>query len=254
MVEAELWTPRRLRERRAHPPRRRRPRRGELIQIDGCEHRWFEGRAPPCVLLVFVDDATGELMELRFAPAESTFSDFASVRRYLERHGRPVAFYSDKASIFRVNRPQHQGPGLTQFGRAMQELNIDVLCANTAPAKGRVERAHQTLQDRPREGASAPGRVDHGRRQHPAGRLPGNVHGIPEEPPQLSGRRASQSPHFQRLGRRGSIARAPRVGQCRGVRGGTVHVVAAMVATAVHLGGCPSGTLVKNNGTWSRTQ
>jgi hypothetical protein len=148
MVEAELWTPRRLRERRAHPPRRRRPRRGELIQIDGWEHRWFEDRAPPCVLLVFVDDATGELMELRFAPAESTFSDFASVRRYLERHGRPVAFYSDKASIFRVNRPQHQGPGLTQLGRAMQELNIDVLCANTAPAKGRVERAHQTLQDR----------------------------------------------------------------------------------------------------------
>jgi hypothetical protein len=100
------------------------------------------------VLLVFIDDATGQLMELRFAPAESTFEYFASVRRYLERHGRPVAFYSDKATIFRVNRKGHGGDGLTQFGRAMSELNIDIICANTAPAKGRVERVHLTLQDR----------------------------------------------------------------------------------------------------------
>jgi len=95
-----------------------------------------------------VDDASGDLMELRFARSESTFEYFSSVRRYLERHGRPVAFYSDKATIFRVNRKEHAGDGLTQFGRAMGELNIDVICANTAPAKGRVERAHQTLQDR----------------------------------------------------------------------------------------------------------
>jgi hypothetical protein len=148
MVEAELWTPRKLRDRRVHQPRRRRECLGELIQIDGCEHPWFEERAAKCVLLVFVDDATGRLMELRFASTESTFSYFTSVRRYLERHGRPVAFYSDKATIFRVNRNSHQGSGLTQFGRAMSELNIDVLCANSAPAKGRVERAHLTLQDR----------------------------------------------------------------------------------------------------------
>ncbi len=148
MVEAELWTPRKLRARRVHQPRRRRACLGELIQIDGCDHEWFEARAPRCVLLVFVDDATGQLMELRFAPSESTFEYFTSVRRYLERHGRPVALYSDKASIFRVNRKEHRGDGLTQFGRAMSQLNIDVICANTAPAKGRVERAHQTLQDR----------------------------------------------------------------------------------------------------------
>ncbi len=114
----------------------------------GCDHEWFEDRAPRCVLLVFVDDATGRLMELRFARSESTFEYFTSVRRYLHRHGRPVAFYSDKATIFRVNRKDHRGSGLTQFGRAMSQLNIDVICANTAPAKGRVERAHQTLQDR----------------------------------------------------------------------------------------------------------
>ncbi len=148
MIEAELWTPRKLRDRRVHQPRRRRACLGELIQIDGCDHEWFEDRAPRCVLLVFVDDATGHLMELRFARSESTFEYFTSVRRYLSRHGRPVAFYSDKATIFRVNRSNHKGEGLTQFGRAMSELNIDVICANTAPAKGRVERAHQTLQDR----------------------------------------------------------------------------------------------------------
>ncbi|MBK7150323.1 MAG: hypothetical protein IPH72_00925 [Sandaracinaceae bacterium] len=70
------------------------------------------------------------------------------MQRYLQQHGRPVAFYSDKASIFRVNLKDHGGTGLTQFGRAMQDLNIDVLCANSAPAKGRVERANRTLQDR----------------------------------------------------------------------------------------------------------
>ena len=148
MTEDGLWVPRKLRDRRVHQPRGRRPCVGELVQIDGCDHDWFEDRGPRCVLLVFVDDATGRLMELRFAHSESTFEYFTCVRRYLERHGRPVAFYSDKATIFRVNRKEHRGDGLTQFGRAMADLNVDVICANTAPAKGRVERAHQTLQDR----------------------------------------------------------------------------------------------------------
>ncbi|MCB9658904.1 MAG: ISNCY family transposase [Polyangiales bacterium] len=147
MIELGLWTPRRKR-RAIHQPRRRRPCRGELVQIDGSDHEWFEDRAPRAVLLVFVDDATGELMELRFVEGETTFGYFECVQRYLKRHGRPVAFYSDKASIFRVNRNDHGGSGLTQFGRAMDDLNIDVFCANTAPAKGRVERANRTLQDR----------------------------------------------------------------------------------------------------------
>jgi hypothetical protein len=97
---------------------------------------------------VFVEDSTSELMEVRFVEGETTFGYFECVQRYLQEHGRPVAFYSDKASIFRVNLKDHGGPGLTQFGRAMQDLNIDVLCANSAPAKGRVERANRTLQDR----------------------------------------------------------------------------------------------------------
>ena len=148
MTQLGLWTPRRKR-RAIHQPRRRRPCRGELIQIDGSDHHWFEDRAEGRqVLLVFIDDATSELMELRFVEGETTFGYFECVQRYLERHGRPVAFYSDKATIFRVNIKEHGGTGLTQFGRAMQDLNIDILCANSAPAKGRVERAHRTLQDR----------------------------------------------------------------------------------------------------------
>ena len=88
-------------------------------------------------------------MQLQFCRSESTFDYFSSTRRYLEKHGKLVAFYSDKASIFRVAVKQPKGgDGLTQFGRAMTDLNIDIICADTAAAKGRVERVHLTLQDR----------------------------------------------------------------------------------------------------------
>jgi hypothetical protein len=88
-------------------------------------------------------------MRIWFAESESTFDYFEATRGYLEQHGRPVAFYSDKAGIFRINAKQPKGgDGTTQFARALAELNIDILCANSPQAKGRVERAHQTLQDR----------------------------------------------------------------------------------------------------------
>lgn len=149
MIDAGLWVPRSQRPRRAHQPRPRRSGLGELVQIDGCDHDWFEDRGPRCTLLVYVDDATSRLMELRFVASESALDYFASTRAYLERHGKPVAFYSDKASIFRVTAPEaKKTPGVTQFGRALSELNIDIVCANTPQAKGRVERAHLTLQDR----------------------------------------------------------------------------------------------------------
>jgi transposase len=149
MIEDGLWIPRARREPRIQQPRRRRPCRGELVQIDGSDHDWFEERAGRCTLLVFVDDATGALMELRFCESESAFSYFAAMRSYLEQHGKPVALYSDKATIFRVNKKEPQGgTGVTQFSRALSSLNIDILCANTPAAKGRVERAHLTLQDR----------------------------------------------------------------------------------------------------------
>jgi hypothetical protein len=149
MVDAEIWVPRSRRNRRVHQPRHRRSCVGELVQIDGCEHAWFEDRAPKCTLLVYVDDATSRLMELRFDISESTYGYFTATWAYLERFGKPVALYSDQASIFRIaNSRGKRSDGLTQFGRALSELNIDIICANTPQAKGRVERAHLTLQDR----------------------------------------------------------------------------------------------------------
>jgi hypothetical protein len=149
MVAGGLWLPRRLRAPKIQQPRSRRACLGELIQIDGCDHRWFEDRAPACTALVYVDDATSRLMVVLFVGAESTFAYFEATHKYLERYGKPLAFYSDKASVFRGNKQSAAaGKGHTQFGRALYELNIDGMCANTPAAKGRVERAHQTLQDR----------------------------------------------------------------------------------------------------------
>lgn len=147
MVEDGLWLSRKQR-RTFHQPRLRRECFGELIQIDGSEHRWFEDRGDPCTLLVFIDDATSTLMELRFVPSESTFSYFEALETYLRNHGRPVAFYSDKHAVFRVPKPSQHTSGMTQFGRALAELNIEILCANSSQAKGRVERANRTLQYR----------------------------------------------------------------------------------------------------------
>src|ERR1700757_1171371 len=149
MIEAELWVDRKQRRKRVHQPRSRRDCVGELVQIDGCEHWWFEDRGPQCTLLVFVDDATSRLMHLQFVESESTFAYFHAARAYLEAWGKPVAFYSDKHGVFRVNQTGAiGGDGMTQFGRALHALNIDIICANSSQAKGRVERAHKTLQDR----------------------------------------------------------------------------------------------------------
>ena len=148
MVADGLWLSRKQR-RTFHQPRLRRESYGELVQIDGSEHRWFEGRGEPCTLLVFIDDATSKLMLLRFVPSESTDSYFEALWGYLDAHGCPVAFYSDKHSVFRATRQEAKGgQGMTQFGRALSELNIEILCANSSQAKGRVERANRTLQDR----------------------------------------------------------------------------------------------------------
>jgi transposase len=149
MIAEGLWQVRRAPRPVIHQLRERRARVGELIQIDGSPHDWFEGRAPKCTLLVFVDDATSQLMHLQFVEAETTFNYFAGVRSYIEEFGKPLAFYSDKFSVFRVNIPNAlTGTGLTQFGRALKELKIELICAHSPQAKGRVERANQTLQDR----------------------------------------------------------------------------------------------------------
>src|SRR3954467_12708819 len=126
MAEAGLWVPRKARRGSVHQPRHRRDCLGELVQIDGCQHPWFEDRGPPCTLLVFVDDATSRLMHLRFVPAESAFAYMAATRTYIETHGKPVAFYSDKHGVFRVNHAD-AADGVTQFGRALAELAMDII-------------------------------------------------------------------------------------------------------------------------------
>src|SRR5437764_7729038 len=150
MTAVGLWVPRAQRLRRSQPPRPRRACLGELVQIDGSEHAWFEDRGPVCTLLVYVDDATSRLMELAFAEVESTFDYFRATRRYLERHGKPMAFHRDRIRVFHVHARERAqtGRGLSQFGRALGELNIDLLCARSPEAKGRVERANGTVQDR----------------------------------------------------------------------------------------------------------
>lgn len=149
MISHEIWEPKKVRRKQVHQMRARRPREGELIQVDGSEHDWFEGRESKCTLLVYVDDATSALKELRFVKSESTISYFEATKSYLKKHGRPVAFYSDKHGVFRVNhKGALSGSGITQFGRAVQELDINMIYANSPQAKGRVERSNRTLQDR----------------------------------------------------------------------------------------------------------
>ncbi|MEZ0134554.1 MULTISPECIES: ISNCY family transposase [Novosphingobium] len=148
MIEAGLWKDREARRPRPYQPRYRRDCRGELIQIDGSKHWWFEDRGPQCTLLVYIDDATSELMHLKMVESESTFSYMDATREYIETHGKPVAFYSDKHSVFRNNTASAKGDGMTHFGRALEALNIEIICAHSPQAKGRVERANATLQDR----------------------------------------------------------------------------------------------------------
>lgn len=147
-----------------HQPRRRgakhrswRERRacvGHLVQLDGSEHDWFEGRGPKCALLVYIDDATSRILHAEFVKVEDTISLMRSTGTYLRKHGRPVAFYVDKDSIYTVNRKatvdeelRDENP-VTQFTRAMGELGVEVILANSPQAKGRVERGFDTHQDR----------------------------------------------------------------------------------------------------------
>lgn len=147
MIDDGLWQTKTRKAAHIHQSRPRRTRLGELIQVDGSPHDWFEGRAPHCTLIVFIDDATSALMVLHFTPTETTQAYMETLGVYLKQHGRPVSIYSDKHSIFRVNQKNKEGE-LTQFSRALKTLDIEPIHANTPQAKGRVERANQTLQDR----------------------------------------------------------------------------------------------------------
>lgn len=144
---------------KVHKPKHRkwRERRhcvGMLVQLDGSEHAWFEKRGPKCVLLIFIDDATSRILYGRFITVEDTENLMACAKAYLKLHGRPVAFYVDKDSIYKVNRQANideelrDETPLSQFTRAMGELDVQMIFANSAQAKGRVERGFRTHQDR----------------------------------------------------------------------------------------------------------
>ena len=151
-TELALHRPKRRRAKRVFRLRERRARFGELVQIDGSPHDWFEGRGRRCMPIVFIDDATSRLTALRFAPVESGKVYLDTLRDRVPAHGCPLAFYSDRHGIFRVNaKDARSGDGKTEFGRVVERLEIDPINAPTPQAKGRVERANQTLRDRPIE-------------------------------------------------------------------------------------------------------
>jgi transposase len=149
MIQEGLWKPKKKRDNKVYARRTRRSCIGELEQIDGSYEYWFEDRADKCCLLVCVDDATSQIMGMRFCHAETTDDYFDFIKDYLLRHGRPRAFYSDKHSVFRVNRKeQEEGKYQTLLHQALKQLDIELICAHSPQAKGRVERANGVLQDR----------------------------------------------------------------------------------------------------------
>jgi hypothetical protein len=147
---AGLWTSHRERRRQLHQPRGRRDCFVELVQIDGSHHLWFENPCPKCTLLVYIDGRHGQTAAFALCRFGEHLRLLPRHKAYLEEWGKPIAFYSDKHGVFRATHPSEEdrNSGLTRFGRALYELNIDIICANTPQAKGRVERANQTLQDR----------------------------------------------------------------------------------------------------------
>jgi hypothetical protein len=152
LIEANLWRRRRARIEQAHVWRARRARYGELVQWDTSEHDWLEGRGERLYLIGMIDDATSELTA-GFVRNDSTEENLKQLRSYIEQHGRPVSVYTDKASLFQVTpRAIHHRDApevqLTQIGRALQELNVEWIAAHSPQAKGRIERAFQTAQDR----------------------------------------------------------------------------------------------------------
>lgn len=146
MIAGGFWKAAKGRRQTLHPPRPRRPRLGELIQIDGSPHDWLEGRGPRCTLIAFIDDATSRVMAAGFVPVESTQAYLDGLHAYVGAYGCPAALYSDRHGIFTKHDPEDAEP--TQFQRALGRLGITGIQALTPQAKGRVERLFQTLQDR----------------------------------------------------------------------------------------------------------
>jgi transposase len=157
MMRAKLWRGRRAQVREVHTWRPRRSRFGELVQWDTSEHDWLEGRGEKLYLIAMIDDATSRLFA-RFVRHDSTEENMKLLWSYLEKFGRPLTFYTDKASLFQsAQKHKRDEPGVekdpvemppTQIGRALRELGITWIPAHSPQAKGRVERNFETAQDR----------------------------------------------------------------------------------------------------------
>jgi hypothetical protein len=143
MIESRLWVPRHSRK-KMHRPRRRRECFGELTQADGSEHHWFGDELPSVNATVLVDDATGMLVGLFFSQTETLEGYFSALEQHIVRWGIPRALYTDRYAVFQTTR----GNGRTQMQRALGELGVELILANSPQAKGRVERTNRTLQDR----------------------------------------------------------------------------------------------------------
>ena len=149
MIAGGRHHPKIKKKQKMHLERERRYRRGELVQIDGSYHPWLESRGPKGCLLLFVDDATSAVLAAEFVDHESFFAYAGLCKSYFRSTGLPVAFYSDRFSVFRANSTNSiQKDVITQFNRVLDRLGIQLICANSPQAKGRVERANQTFQDR----------------------------------------------------------------------------------------------------------
>ena len=142
MIKAGLWLTNRAARKRMHRPRKRLPCFGDLVQIDGSDHDWFEGRGPRCTAMVLADDATGRLQELRFFPREDRHAYFCVVHSYVTTHGRPIRMVTDR------HRAVWSPDGPTEFTQALDRLNVIHSFAYSGESKGRVERKHRVLQDR----------------------------------------------------------------------------------------------------------
>lgn len=148
MIEEGIWKAKKRKKPNIYQQRERRSSEGELVQMDGSPHAWFEERADKCCLLLAIDDATGKVEEGLFVEAETTNGYFVLMKSYTTNHGKPLALYTDKHSIFKTTSNKINPAKRTQFARAMKELLIEVICANSPQAKGRVENKNKTLQDR----------------------------------------------------------------------------------------------------------
>lgn len=149
LIRSGKHKPRKRKKARVHQPRDRRPRFGELIQIDGSHHKWFEDRGQACTLIAFIDDATSSLLYMRFVKSETTRAYMEALRTYLLQFGLPLALYSDRHSIFRKACCERlEENRWSQFERAVCTLDIEMIHANSPQAKGRIERSFGTHQDR----------------------------------------------------------------------------------------------------------